>query len=483
MSRFNTNKTKQVRRTTSHEGGSTFTKTKERELVDILLTSFVQDKFYESANSELSRLSQLAKEVDPLFAAKAAVYARDKFFMRSITHALAGEIALNVKGVEWTKNFFDRIVFRPDDAIEIMAYIKGNQSPVPNSVKKGFSQAFKRFDGYQLMKYKNDTKQISLRDVINLITGGDKNRMRGAVISETVDQFMKGQIEAADTWNNRLSKAGSDQEAKEQAWADMVLSRKIPHMALLMNLRNISQTDNEEVIEAAAELLQDRSRISRSKVLPFKYYTAYRALKEANADYRLVSACSKGLDIACENVPVFDGQTLIAIDDSASMQGSWNSKPGDLSPAQKAAFFTAILYKSNPKIDVCTFSTSHKWVKGINPDDSTLTIASEIMNQIGRGGGTYMHFVFDNAHRSYDRIMVLSDMQNTSDIERSKYGYESRYGTPFIYDWNMSAYSTSPFRGGKVIPVAGFSQEIFKLMEIAETDVQVLMNEIRKVEL
>ena len=479
MSRFNTNKTKRVRRTTSHEGGATFTKTKERELVDILLTSLVQDKFYENANSELGRLSQLAKEVDPLFAAKAAVYARDKFFMRSITHALAGEIALNVKGVEWTKNFFDKIVFRPDDAIEIMAYIKGNQSPVPNSVKKGFSMAFKRFDGYQLMKYKNDNKQISLRDVINLITGGNKNRFRGATISETVDQFMKGQIEAADTWNNRLSKAGSDQDAKETAWADMVLTRKIPHMALLMNLRNISQTDNEEVIEATAELLQDRSRISRSKVLPFKYYTAYRALKEANADYRLVSACSKGLDIACENVPVFDGKTLIAIDDSGSMQ--WKS--GNLSPAEKAAFFTAILYKSNPKIDVCTFSTSHRWVKGINPDDSTLTIASEIMNQIGSGGATHMHFVFDNARKSYDRIMVLSDMQNTSGIEHSKSDYESRYGTPFIYDWNMSAHSTSPFRGGKVIPVAGFSQEIFKLMEVAETDVQVLMNEIRKVEL
>ena len=80
--------------------------------------------------------------------AKAGIYARTKFGMRSISHALAGEIAKKVKGEKWTKNFFDKIVYRPDEMTEILAYYyatNGNGKE-PNALKKGFAKAFTRID-------------------------------------------------------------------------------------------------------------------------------------------------------------------------------------------------------------------------------------------------------------------------------------------------------------------------------------------------
>lgn len=54
-------------------GGAAFTSDDRYQLVSLLLTSFVKNKFYESKEEERSRLVELLKKVDPLFAAKAAI--------------------------------------------------------------------------------------------------------------------------------------------------------------------------------------------------------------------------------------------------------------------------------------------------------------------------------------------------------------------------------------------------------------------------
>ena len=90
--------------------------------------------------------------MDPLFAAKAAVFARREYGMRSITHVLAGHLAKHSAGQEWAKEFYNQIIRRPDDMLEITAYYKakgGNN--LPNAMKKGFARAFDKFDGCTCM--------------------------------------------------------------------------------------------------------------------------------------------------------------------------------------------------------------------------------------------------------------------------------------------------------------------------------------------
>jgi len=156
MSRFNTVLEKGRTKTTNYAGGDAYKQSSEMELLSVLLTSFVTDTFYRSGTDTLKRVTDILGNVNPEFAAKAAIFARDKFGMRSITHGLAGELAKYLSGKEYAKDFYEKIVVRPDDMMEILAYYKQNcGDKIPNSMKKGFAKAFNKFDDYQLAKWKN----------------------------------------------------------------------------------------------------------------------------------------------------------------------------------------------------------------------------------------------------------------------------------------------------------------------------------------
>ena len=92
MSKFNTTSPKQKTLTENLAGGQAYSQSNELALVSLLLTSFVNDQFYRNSDDTLLTLRKLLSKVDPEFAAKSCIYARDKFGMRSISHALAANL-------------------------------------------------------------------------------------------------------------------------------------------------------------------------------------------------------------------------------------------------------------------------------------------------------------------------------------------------------------------------------------------------------
>jgi 60 kDa SS-A/Ro ribonucleoprotein len=85
-------------------------------------------------------------------------------------------------------------------------------------------------------------------------------------------------------------------------------------------LRNIIQ-QAPSAIDMACNLLCDESMISKSKVLPFRFATAYEEISKlgSSSDVRKVLvAINKALDISAINVPKFDGETLVVLDVSGS---------------------------------------------------------------------------------------------------------------------------------------------------------------------
>ena len=95
MSLFNKLK-KRANRTVNRAGGEAFVQNPKMQLASVLLTSFAQDQYYRSAKQTFDDLVKLLAQVDPQFAAKAAVYARTEMGMRSITHVLAVELAIYI---------------------------------------------------------------------------------------------------------------------------------------------------------------------------------------------------------------------------------------------------------------------------------------------------------------------------------------------------------------------------------------------------
>lgn len=483
MGKFNKLKTAiKSKFTVNLAGGQSYKLTDKQELIGILLSSFLKDSFYEAQSESLKRLTDvIARIEDKKFIAKAAIFARDKFGMRSVSHVTAGEIARLVKGETWTKNFFEQVIVRVDDMTEILSFYfnninekEGKKRPIPNSLKKGFRNAFDKFDSYQLAKYRGMGKDVKLVDIVNLIKPKPTEKN-----SEALKLLVKNELKTFDTWESKLSKAGqvanSDEEKeilKSEAWTELIESKKIGYFALLRNLRNII-TQAPEITDKACELLVNENMILKSRVLPFRFSTALSEIEkisDSNARKVLI-ALNKAVDISLKNIPKFSGKTLIALDVSGSMGGR---------PAEIGSLFATILAKSNENAEVLLFDTSVQFMN-INPDDTTLTIAKSLRFN---GGGTDFHCIFKALKKAYDRIIILSDMQGwvghytpKADFELYKKFYSCN---PYIYSFDLAGYGTAQFPEEKIFCLYGFSDKIFEVMEFFEKDKNALINEIER---
>lgn len=474
MSRFNT--TKPTIKIENKAGGQAYSQSPELELISILLTSFANEQFYRSANDTFQRLKELVAITDKLFVAKAAVYARVVFGMRSITHVVASELAKHLAGQAWAKDFYSAIIYRPDDMMEILSYHTANNGKIPNSMKKGLANAFNKFDAYKLAKYRGEGKGFKLIDVVNLVhpTPVENNK-------EAINALVKGELKSFDTWETELSNAGqlakSEEEKvtlKKQVWVKLITDRKLGYFALLKNLRNIIE-QAPEIITVALTQLTDESLIKKSLVLPFRFLTAYEEIQKLN-DGKIVRevlmALNRAVDISINNVPIFDGETLIVLDESGSMTGK---------PATIGALFSAALIKSN-NADFITFSDNARY-RNVNPMDSTITIAASIKFA---SGGTNFHSIFKIANKKYDRIIILSDMQgwvgNHTPTREYNEWKKTTGSNPFVYSFDLNSYGSMQFPEQNVFCMAGFSEKVFMIMGFMEKNKNALIGEIKNVQ-
>jgi hypothetical protein len=395
MAKFNKTSPQAPTKTVNLAGGEAYRESAKLELVSLILTSTLQDKCYESASEQQKRLVKIISELpDKKFAAKAAVYARNVFGMRSITHVAAGEVAKHVKGQVWTKKFFKDIVRRPDDMLEILGYYTSTYGwkGVPNSMKKGFAQALSGMNEYQLAKYKGGTKEIKMVDLVNLVH---------PKATDALTKLMKGELAPAETWETQLSEAGKTDDvenAKKEVWIKLLTEKKLGYLALIRNLRNIIK-QAPEAIPLAVAALKNEEAIKKSLVFPFQIEKAFEEIKNGeHKDRKILEALDEAVDISLSNCPTFDGKTLVVVDSSGSMKGQ---------PITLASIFASVLYKKNDA-DFMIFSDSATYLT-LNGRNSVLSIRDEIKSKL-KSGGTNFHAIFQKANKAYDRIFILSDM-------------------------------------------------------------------------
>jgi hypothetical protein len=505
-------------------GGEAYQESARLEFVSLVLTSFVKNQYYRKDEVQVDRARKLVDTLvqngDGLFAAKAAIYARNEFGMRSISHVAAAAIVNKVKGPKanpkgvaapeklWTRRFVSRVVRRVDDATEILALTLADYGkPLPNALKDGIAEALgKKFDTYQLGKYRAEGKKVTLLDAVRIAHPHPTERSE-----EGLTKLVEGTLTAAGTWEASLSATGEKTkdaseeekvEAKGDAWGDLIREKKLGYMALLKNLVNILEAVKDVgLLEEACLQLTDREAIKRSLVLPFRYMTAMEEVEALGSDaelglydthrrdteklargknvpkrhFRMVQAAlTEAMEIAVDNAPEFDGETLVAIDSSGSMQANKNYK--------KAAIFAAALGKKSP-VDICLFDYAAKGMS-YNPADSISTLAKQVLAKCN-GGISNFNAPFEWAKKAYDRIIIISDMQgwvgHRSPVTALK-SYNKRTGAnPNIYSLDLSGYGTLEFPESQVYALAGFSDRLFDIMKTLEQDRLALIHTIESV--
>lgn len=425
----------------------------KQELLHAVLTTFLTNKFYETGDDRIDRIQALIGNVPAEFVAKLAVVARKEFHLRSVFHALIGELSKNHRGDNLIMKAIEKGVERPDDLTEIAGYLKGKLS---KQVKRGMRHAILKFSPYSLAKYRMEGKSISLVDIFNLVHPNPKFASDEQKIAWKA--LIEGKLISKDTWESRLS-SGED---KKKVWRDLILENKIGYMALLRNLRNIEAQADEETKEAAAKMISDREQVKKSKQLPFRFYKAY-----SNVSERLfTNAIAQAMEHSVENVPDLDGLTLIGIDSSGSMSGG---------PIEKASILAAALIKKS-NCDVMLYDTNIQSVN-FNSIDSVIGNAEKIQ-KLAEGGGTETSLVFQYAKRTgkkYKRVIILSDNESWNEYSvQSVYREYKKENDCFVYAIDVEGYGTKDITGNKVEHICGFSERIFDFILAIEKGTETL---------
>jgi hypothetical protein len=470
MTKFNTNVFTSARETLNKAGGLAYKMSTELELVQAVLSTFLKDSFYETGDERISRIKELVAKVDAVFVAKLAIIARNEFNLRSVTHVLIGELARVHKGDSLVRDTIVKCAIRPDDLTEIVSYIG---TPIPKQVRRGVRRALLKFDRYQLAKYKMEGKKVSLVDLFNLCHPNPKHANEEQ--KQAWADLMVSKLPSVDTWETEISNTTD----KKDAWSKLVMSGKIGYMALVRNINNLIKAGVDvDVIKTATARIADPEQVKKSRMLPFRFSTAYSNVSKNPTDSRLfLDSLSAAMDAAVSNTPELSGKTLIAIDGSGSMNSGHTPSPIDI-----ATIFGATLAKANANSDVVIFSDTIATTPAFSTRTPVMDIASLLKNA-GNYGGTETSLVLKHATKvfqdnktKYDRIIIISDSESWvesywggSSVNDAYNAYKKSTGSdPSVYAIDICGNGTTLFKSNKVVKLSGWSDRLLDFIGKAE---------------
>ena len=342
-------------------------------------------------------------------------------FVRASQHP--NRVAFNEANPGYMKSIGKAIALRPDDVtnqLDYYMFLNGSKKGLPSLLKRTWADTLESFSRYQLNKYKGK----SLIDLVRISHASNDD------ITELMKTGTIKVTESEQTWES-LKSAG-------KTWAEILDTIKIPHMALLRNLRGIF-TEINDAQRATAVLEQLKSGVLYGKQFPFRYWSAFKAINsEVNHSGLIKDALEECMDLAVANMPKLDGRVMSLCDNSGSAWGSLNSEYGSVTVAEIANLSAIITAQQSAEGYVGVFGDRLK-TRSISKRNGLLTQLNE-SNTEGRGigGGTEngIWLFWDKAIKDkqhWDTVFIYSDMQA---------GHGNLYGTN-ANDYKEFAHSRS----------------------------------------
>lgn len=558
MAKFNEKKVAKQPTEKNFMGELAFKMKDKEELISTVMTTFLQNSYYEKEETTVKRIQELLKKVDPLFAAKLTIYARNEGNLRSVTHLISADIAKYVSAQPWARRFYDKIVVRPDDMSEILsAYAHLNDmeqddiKKIPNSIKKGFKSALERLDPYQLDKYKMKNRSVSMIDLIRLFhpKGTEKNKeaFKRLVKGESLEGLYSTKIlEKEMTKAGQMTKDASEEEkmdAKRDAITSVIENiNGMPIMNLLRNLRNIILYAPDKVDEACAQLRIEK-KIINSRLLPFRFATAYGEIEKLNYEEKdastsiafesdkkvksqtrstfdknkekILDAIEDALQYSVKNIPELEGNVAILIDHSGSVRGDsgGSSKVSAFSKTSTAMIgnlFGSMMAYRQKNVYIGLFGDKLISVP-IDREKKLLEFNKMTFNEGDKCGGATEAGIYDfmrqcvKEKKKVDNIVVFSDCQIGNG--KSSHGFTPWYGHStgdmgyhfhelfnefkklnpncnwIVVNLNQSG-GTSVFdRSQRILNIAGWSTNIFDVIKTQCKGWDAVIKEIEAIEI
>lgn len=468
------NKTSKTTESQNLAGGKAFERTNaKQELISIVLNSLnTNDLYYMDDNTYKQNLIKVLNKVNDLeFIAKLMVFARNEIGLRLVAKSLADYLMKNANGKEFLSKALYKSFVRPDDLTDLMALSKCKKV---NSFKRAARKALeKKWDIYQLKKYSGSKLKVKLKDIVKLVHPSlkeyNKNFDNSLDVFKDIIEDKLPNIQTAQTLN--ASKTVYDIEKIQ----------KLGYMAMVKNICNILEncSDVKECVEFICNRLLNKNQIKNSKILPFRFYDAFKSLIKLNIDHfhiiQIRKTLVKAMTLSSENLNL-KGKTALLLDESGSMHG----RPFDYGKS-----LCASLMNENTLI--------YLWAENCRLVDNTDPY-SFVSNVECQGGGTYIEKPLKRLIETQtfvDNIIIFTDMQLYSNCYYNKtiekYISEYRKINPEvkIVFWNLQPYGgESPVIFNKnILEVCSCSDYIVSILSEIMQDKDYFIKLIEKIDL
>lgn len=234
---------------------------------------------------------------------------------------------------------------------------------------------------------------------------------------------LRGEFIAKTGMNWQAAASWYGQALDALFWESVIPTMGI--QGLLMNLRNFEQAGiGPASVDLVCSLLEDEVRIQQAKVLPMQVLAAYRAVNGLSDNYG--RAVNRALEASLANVPELDGNTLIMVDTSSSMNEKLSSK-GTLLRWDAAVVFAVALAHRAGSAHIVSFSSSRSYygeARGAKTKGFAIPVGETVLKSIDRwgrggynlGGGTdtalALRAVYD---KEFTRVVIITDEQAGED--------------------------------------------------------------------
>lgn len=482
-----------------------FVRDPKSELFLLAVSNFVgQDKFYESGKTGDTRFRDLVRQVareDHEWIGRFLPWLRNEANMRtaSIVGALEAAITMAANKIPGSRAIVASVLQRADEPGEAIGYMMATYGrKLPKPIKRGIADAATRmYNEYNTLKYDTASHGIRFGDVLELTHAGpdkpyqvalfkhliDRRHGRGGTpesytglpmiienmrVRSQVDTFGSygilldpGILKAAGmTWEDALSLAGN-KLPKDRLWEAMIPN--MGYMALLRNLRNFDEAGVSNLVaQQVANRLSSFSEVFKSRQLPMRFLSAYRAV----SNVRWHQALEQALQHSLNNIPEFPDRTLILIDTSGSMSGMMSDK-SQLQYWDAAAIFGLALSQRCENADVYSFSNRVIQFP-LQRGASLLVMLEAFKRGYFQGGGTETLGALRATYRNHDRVVILTDEQANWHGGRSVYDPLPAH-TPAI-TFNLAGYRVGHAESGTPtrITIGGLSDQAFRLLPVLE---------------
>ena len=473
-------------------GGVAYSLSPKHQLAQLAATGCLNSTFYAQAQDQLETVLSLAREVDPLFVAKTAVYARRAGHMKDMPALLAATLA--VRDVALLAKVFPRVV---DNGKMLRNFVQMLRSGVAG--RKSLGTRPKKLVQQWLLEA-SETQLLnaavgntpSLADVVKMVHPKPAEAWRAAWFAWLIDRPYA--LEALPPVTQAFERFKCDRslelpdvpfqmltalELDAQAWAQ--IAQRGSWQMVRQNLNTFARHGVFELpglAEAVAAKLRDPQAVAKARVLPYQLMAAFTAAG-AEVPHVVKEALQDAMELALANVPVFEGRVVVCPDVSGSMSSPVTGHRGSATSAVRcidvAALVAAAVLRRNADARVLPFETKVVPLT-LNPRDSVMTNAARLAAVGGGGTSCSAPLALLNKEKAQaDLVVLVSDNESWADPARGR-------GTATMQEWaafkrrnpkaRLVCIDIQPFATTQaqerddVLNIGGFSDEVFKLLAV-----------------